>query len=284
MTDPILLAGATGTQGGAVARAAVPRPPCPGHHPRPRQTSRPAACRARRRGGDSRLRGRRSAAHGGHRHLGPVRDGHAVRSGPAGGDRQAINLLDAAARAGTGHLVYSSVASALDGTGIPHFESKAEVERHLATLAVPWTVLAPAAFLENLHAPWSAPALAQGVYSFLLPSDVPLQQVAVADLADLAALVLTDRGRFAGRRIELASVEQTGDHLAGALSRQFEHAVRYEESRPVDDDDLAKMAEFLRRTGYAVDIPALRAEYPQVGWHGLEDWIAEQDWSAARAA
>jgi uncharacterized protein YbjT (DUF2867 family) len=159
------------------------------------------------------------------------------------------------------------------------------VERHLATLPLSWTVIAPAAFLENLHAPWSAPGLAQGIYSFALPGDRALQQVAVADLADFVALAIGDRGRFAGQRIELASIECTGQDMAAALGRQLGRTMRYRwESLPDGADDLAKMAAFLRDTGYTVDIPALHARYPQIGWHGLEDWIAEQNWSHAGAA
>src|SRR5699024_11591134 len=41
---------------------------------------------------------------------------------------QARRLVDAAVAARTGYLVYSSVASALEDTGVPHFESKAQVE------------------------------------------------------------------------------------------------------------------------------------------------------------
>jgi uncharacterized protein YbjT (DUF2867 family) len=188
---------------------------------------------------------------------------------------------DAAAdRAGTGHIVYTSVASALDDTGIPHFESKAAVERHLAASTAPYTVVAPVAFLENLFGPWVAPGLAEGRYGFALPGDVALQQVAIADLARFAALVLERPERFAGRRIELASVQPTGPQLASALSRWLDREVVYAEL-PVDpaaDEDLRAMMEFFRRGGYTVDIPALHAAYPEVGWHDLDTWAAEQDW------
>jgi uncharacterized protein YbjT (DUF2867 family) len=286
MTDPILVTGATGTQGNAVARALLAR----GHRVRAltRDPGKEAA--------------RTLAGLGAELVSGDFEDPETLRKAAdgtaavfamgtpfeAGMDaevRQGIAVLDAAAHAGTGHLVYTSVASALDKTSIPHFESKAEVERHLATLDVPSTVIAPAAFLENLLSPWVAPGLAQGVYSFALPGDVPLQQVAIGDVADFAALVITDRDRFAGRRIELASVEQTGEEVAAALGRRLGRTVRYQESELEGaDDDMLRMTAFFRNGGYTVDIPALHAEYPEIGWHGLENWIAEQNWTVANAA
>jgi uncharacterized protein YbjT (DUF2867 family) len=64
--------------------------------------------------------------------------------------RQGSNVLEAAKAAGVGHLVYSSVAGADRGTGIPHFETKAELERQLAGLDLPHTILAPVDFMERL--------------------------------------------------------------------------------------------------------------------------------------
>ena len=37
------------------------------------------------------------------------------------------------------HLVYSSVANANKNTGIPHFESKYEIEQHIKNLGIPHT-------------------------------------------------------------------------------------------------------------------------------------------------
>ena len=53
-------------------------------------------------------------------------------SGPGAEVEQGQAIIDAAAAARLPHLVFSSVADATAGTGIPHFESKATVERALA--------------------------------------------------------------------------------------------------------------------------------------------------------
>jgi uncharacterized protein YbjT (DUF2867 family) len=73
---------------------------------------------------------------------------------PSGGTdaetRQGIAAADAAKAAGV-HLVFTSVGSANRQTGIPHFASKYEVEKHIAKIGVRATILAPVAFMENLY-------------------------------------------------------------------------------------------------------------------------------------
>ena len=279
-TRPVLVTGATGTQGGAVARLLLER----GQSVRAltRDPDRAEAKLLAERGAEILVadfedpESLRRAATG---TAAVFAMGTWTEGGAEVETRQSIALIDAASAAGTGHIVYSSVASALDRTGIPHFESKARVERHLASLGTPATVVAPVAFLENVFAPWSAPALAQGRYVFPLPADVPLQQVAIADLAEFVALVLERPQRYAGQRVELASVEVTGEQFAAALSRWLGREVAYVEM-PVDaaDEESRTMTAFFRERGYQVDIPALRAAYPQVAWRDLETWGAEQDW------
>src|SRR5262245_59749419 len=48
--------------------------------------------------------------------------------------RQGKNLADAASKAGVRHFVYSSVGGAERSTGIPHWESKWEIEKYIRTL------------------------------------------------------------------------------------------------------------------------------------------------------
>ena len=50
------------------------------------------------------------------------------------------------------HFLYASVANA-DQQGIPHFDSKHEIEKHIQLLGIPHTVVAPVHFSENLLTP-----------------------------------------------------------------------------------------------------------------------------------
>ncbi|KQY63083.1 MULTISPECIES: NmrA family NAD(P)-binding protein [Ensifer] len=60
--------------------------------------------------------------------------------GPQAETRQGISAADAAKATGV-HLVFNSVGSANRQTGVPHFDSKYEVEKHIAKIGVRATVL-----------------------------------------------------------------------------------------------------------------------------------------------
>ena len=197
--------------------------------------------------------------------------------------RQGINIVTAAAAAGVRHVIYSSVAGADQNTGIPHFESKFRVEQHLRTLGVPFTIIAPVYFMENLIAPWNIGALASGVYPMALPAGRKLQQIAVADVAGFAAEVIAKPEEFTTQRIDIASDERTGAEAAAVLGRASGREMKYlevslEQIRATNDD-LALMFDWITRVGYHADIAGLRARYPKVGWQSLEAWATAQDWN-----
>lgn len=64
---------------------------------------------------------------------------------------QGKNLAEAAKKAGVEHLVYSSVGGAERNSGIDHWESKWEIEKHIRKLGLQATILRPAAFMENYY-------------------------------------------------------------------------------------------------------------------------------------
>ena len=197
--------------------------------------------------------------------------------------RQGVNIVTAAAAAGVRHVIYSSVAGADQNTGIPHFESKARVEQHLRTLGVPFTIIAPVYFMENLIAPWNIGALASGVYPMALPAGRKLQQITVADVAGFAAEVIANPEEFTTQRIDIASDERTGAEAAAVLGHASGRKMKYLEI-PMEqvragNEDLALMFDWINRVGYHADIAGLRARYPEVGWHRLDAWAATQDWN-----
>jgi uncharacterized protein YbjT (DUF2867 family) len=200
---------------------------------------------------------------------------------PAGGTdaetRQGVAAADAAKAAGV-HLVFSSVGSANRRTGIPHFDSKYEVEKHIAKVGVRATILGPVYFMENLA--YGKEQLAKGIYAATLPPTRTLAQVAVADIGAVAVRVLEDAGRFTGRRFDLAGDELTGNDVVAILSRVTGHPFAYSQV-PLDvirqrmGDDGVKMAEWLDRVGYTVDRAALRREFPDVAFHDFESWAKQ---------
>jgi uncharacterized protein YbjT (DUF2867 family) len=205
---------------------------------------------------------------------------------PSGGadaeTRQGFAAAEAAKAAGV-HLVFTSVGSANRETGIPHFDSKYEVEKHIAKLGVRATILAPVYFMENLY--FAKEQLAKGVYPAALPPERALAQIAVADIGAVAVRVLEDAGRFTGKRFDLAGDALTGNDIVAILSRVAGRPFAYHQV-PLDvvrqrmGEDGARMYEWLDRVGYTADRAALRREFPDVAFHDFESWAKAQDWNA----
>ena len=196
--------------------------------------------------------------------------------------RQGIAAVDAAKAAKVPHVVLTSVAGAHQKTGIPHFDSKFLVEQHLEKSGLPYTIIAPVFFEENLIGPMFGAGLKQGTIALALPAQRPLQQISVEEIGAFGALVIERREHFLGKRLDIASNSVTGEQLASTFSRVAGKPFRYVEV-PVaqvrtKSEDMAIMFEWFDKVGYSADIAALRRDYPEVGWRSFEDWARAQDW------
>ena len=195
---------------------------------------------------------------------------------------EGINIVRAASTVGVTHLVYTSVAGADRATGIPHFDSKFEVEQELRRSGVPFTIVAPVFFMDNFLADWLAAGIAKGAIAMALPATRRLQQIALADIAQFTALVIERRASFLGKRIDIASDELTVATAAAAISEVSGRPIEYT-ALPIDtvrqwNEDLSRMFEWFDRVGYDADIVGLREIYPEVNWHRFIDWAREQRW------
>jgi uncharacterized protein YbjT (DUF2867 family) len=279
----ILVTGATGKQGGALAHLLLDR----GDTVRvlTRYPNRQAALALQERGAWV-VRGSfsdsesiRRAAH--------KADGVYLISTPYEGPeheiRAAQTALQAIKEAGAPHVLYSSVAGASELTGVPHFDSKYHIEHYLHDIDLPWAVVAPVFFMENLYSPSMLEDLKVGRIRMPLPADHPLQVVALSDLAQVSDRIFQNWKTYEGQRVEVASTELTGRDLAAVLSAAIGRVIRYEEVS-IDDiggplaEPMRKMWSWFREQGYQVDIPALHREFPMVDWHDSVRWTQTQDW------
>ncbi|KOY55261.1 NmrA/HSCARG family protein [Streptomyces sp. XY332] len=279
----VAVTGATGAQGGATARALL----AAGHQVRAltRTPDSPAADALRSLGAQIRHadfddRASLNAALTGTDSLFAV-------TTPFGTDtatevQQGTALIDAAAQARLGHIVFTSAAHADRSTGVPHYQSKHLVEQHLRAVGVPWTVLAPAAFMDNYASGWTLDGLRDGTFAWPMPADRPLTLIPAADIGAFAALALQRRDEFTGHRIDIASDERTPAEMAEVLATAIGLPVAHQEVPlayvRTRSDDLAAMFEYFITAGLDVDVTGLRREYPEVGWHSFTDWAVAQDW------
>jgi uncharacterized protein YbjT (DUF2867 family) len=288
-TRSVLVTGATGQQGGAVARALLSR----GHRVKA-LTRKPDSNAARQlaSAGADVVAGDLGNAASVVKAASDVDTlflmGNSYEAGTSEETRQGVIAADAAKAAGVGHLIYSSVADANKETGIPHFESKYLVEKHVAGLGIPYTISAPVAFMENIVAPWAIGGLRQGTHAFAMPPERVLQLVALADIGAFVATLIERREKVFGKRFDIAGDELSGEEQAKILSQAIGRPINYQEipiaAARQQSEDAALMFEWFDRVGYDVDIAALHRDFQEVRWHSFADWAHEFDWSALQQA
>ena len=258
----ILVTGATGQQGGAVARSLLAK----GQKVRV-LTRSPGKAKELSDGGAEVVRGdfedRDSLKEAIQGTDGVFLMGTPFEKGPEAEAEQGKSIVMACWKYGAPHLVYSSVCAANLGTGIPHFESKALVESYIRQTAQPCTVLRPVWFMENFSSPWLAPSIEKGVLSTPVLPDRKLQMIALSDIGEFASEAFLRPKEFVGQEIDLAGDELTMSEIALQISCAMNREVRYE---PIPDNraeeavghDFARMYRWFNREGYDVDIEELR--------------------------
>jgi uncharacterized protein YbjT (DUF2867 family) len=193
--------------------------------------------------------------------------------------RQGTTLGDAAKAAGIQHYVYSSVGGAERQSGVPHFDTKWQVEEHLRALELPLTIVRPVYFFENFGGWGLQPNEGGEGYTLAMPlsPETTLQSVAVDDIGAFVAKAFATPVESAGRAFELAGDELSLAGYAAAISRDLGVPVGYFqvpwEAVKEQNEDIYLMYKYFEREGYQSDIAALRAEYP--GLHTFAQWLAE---------
>lgn len=197
--------------------------------------------------------------------------------------QQGKNLADAAKKVGVQHFVYSSVGGAERNTGIPHWESKWEVEKHIRQLALPATIFRPAAFMEMYNVLEVEVGLLKGKLVDALRGDKPYQTIATDDIGAFVALAFERPKEFIGLELEIAGSELTNLDAAKVFSRVLARPVRFSKLplpivRLFMSKEFYKMFRWFNGAGFKADIAALRRSYPEVHLHTLEEWLRKEGW------
>lgn len=283
----ILVTGATGQQGGATARHLITK----GFRVRAfvRDPSKPAARDLAERGADviqGDLDDRSSLDRAIDGADGVFSVGNFWERGREAEVRHGKTVADAAKAAGVKHLVYTSVDGAERATGLAHFESKFEVEQHIAAAGVPATILRPVFFMDNFLTLFR-PKLEGGAlaFSIAMRPDKPLQMIATHDIGAVAALAFERPSAFVGKTVGLAGDELTMPQVADVLARFLGRQVRFIEV-PVAavqamSRELGDMFAWFNDAGYTVDIAALREIHP--GLLRFDTWLSEVNFGANSA-
>jgi uncharacterized protein YbjT (DUF2867 family) len=235
MADRIITVfGATGAQGGGLARAILAQP-ASGFAVRA-VTRKPdsEAARAMARAG--------AEAHGAYcvtnfwEHFSPEKE-----------LAQAAAMADGAASAGVQHVIWSTLEDtraffAPDGKrmpvlmgkyNVPHFDAKGEADA-LFTSRVPTTLLYTSFYWDNLiHFGMGPKTGPDGVLAFTLPmADKRLSGIAAEDIGKCAFGIFREGQAHIGRSVGIAGEHLTGEEMAAALTKALGRPVRYNAVTP----------------------------------------------------
>ena len=285
MNDKIIaVTGATGQQGGAVARKLL----ADGWKVRAltRDTDKPAAQELASLGaelvpGDMDNRTELDAAFKGVYGVFSVQNFWIPNVGFEGEIRQGKNVAEAAKAAGVQHLVYSSVGAAHRGMGQKHFDSKWQIEQYIHSLDIPYTIFRPAAFMDNYN--WSRAYILNGIFTGLgLRPEKEIQIIAVEDIGAFVALAFANRVDYLGKTIELSGDTLTESQIAATFTKVIGRPVKLTPPSGGgwgDPEEQAAAFNFFNGEGYDADIPALLKLYPSL--LTLEQCLRKNGWENA---
>jgi uncharacterized protein YbjT (DUF2867 family) len=199
---------------------------------------------------------------------------------------QGVNLVDAVAASGIEHFVFSTLPSpkaiSHGELDVPHCDLKARLEEYSRGLSLPATYIHVAFYFDNFLTYFPPRRLADGSFVFGFPQgDAPLAAVAVEDVGPVVTALLDRAEEYMDRTLVVAGDEQPCQAYAATMSRITGERIAYQHV-PREAfaalgfpgaADLANMFEFFRRC-----VPSRRAAieesrmlYP--GMRSFETWL-----------
>lgn len=191
--------------------------------------------------------------------------------------REFIKLLR---EKGIKQLVYSSVLNADQNTGVPHFESKNELENFIKESKIDYTILRPASFNENFLNPEITKRLQKGKLVMPLRNQVVQQFISTDDIGKIAAQVIVNFDKYKGKTISIATDEKRLEEVALIFSKVLKKNIKYQKLPSVltwliMGRDLHKMFSYMNANNFigVEDIGALKSEF--TGLSDLEHWVSQ---------
>ena len=196
---------------------------------------------------------------------------------------QGKNLADAAKKTNVQHFVYSSAGGTERNTGIPHWESKWEVENHIRALGLPATIIRPVAFMETYYIDQVEIGILKGKLADPIRGDKPYQTIATDDIGAFVALAFERPAQFIGKELEIAGSELTNLEAAKVFSRVLGKPVKFQKLplalvRLLLGKEFYLMFRWFNEAGFKADIAGLRRTYPEIHLHTLEEWLRAEGW------
>ena len=196
------------------------------------------------------------------------------------------NLIDGVAAAGIKHLVFSSLPYAKKLSKgkleVPHFDIKGRLEEYTRGLGAPATFVHVAFYFENFLHFFPPRKQEDGAFAFGFPQgDTPLGGLAVEDTGGVVTALFKRREEFLGKTVGIAGDDLPAKTYAEIMTRILGKKIVYNHiPREVfasfgfpGAEDLANMFEYNRLyiPNRKADVEQSRALYPKM--QRFEPWL-----------
>ena len=184
-------------------------------------------------------------------------------------------VADACKAAATQHVVFSGLDPVKEKTGksCPHYDSKATVEKYLDEIGVPNTSVRYPFYFENFLTFYPPTKQDDGTYSIILPMDGPMDAMSVADGGHIVAAAFQNPQDYVGKKVGLSADKKPVSDYAATISSVTGKTVRYNQisfdeyrnqpNNPIADD-LAAMFEYFSYGGPSYNVEFTRRVYPGI--------------------
>ncbi|HET6638258.1 MAG TPA: NmrA/HSCARG family protein [Gemmatimonadota bacterium] len=212
---------------------------------------------------------------------------------------QAANMARAAREAGVRHVIWSTLEDTrrwvpleddrmptlMGNWKVPHFDAKGEADHLFADAGVPTTYLLTSFYWDNfIYFGLEPKRGADGVLAITLPMGrAPLSGIAAEDIGRCAYGIFRRGEEMVGQTVGIAGGHLTGDEMAKAMGQALGEEVRYTEVTPEafrsfgfpGAEDLGNMFQFKRDFNEyyvgARDVEKARALNPTL--QSFDEWL-----------
>lgn len=145
--------------------------------------------------------------------------------------RQGKDAIDVAKAAGIDHLIFMSVADAqFFNEHVKHLKAKIALEKYVRESGVPYSILRPCAFFENLDDSANWNPLKKGVVKFLTEQDC--KYCATYDIGRAAAIQFKNPQEWLGKTLDVIGWQGNLSQVAEALSKVSDIPVKAKLAMP----------------------------------------------------
>ena len=192
--------------------------------------------------------------------------------------KQGMNLANLAKEYGIKHFLYSSVIGADLNTGIPHWESKFKIENHIKQINLPHTIIRPVSLFENFLIPQVKSRIVKGKLASPVNKGVVQQFISSKDIGEISTKIFMNPDQYLGKTLIVAAEEMDMKGVAAIFSEALGKEIKYQKlpnliTRLVMGRDHYKMFKWVNEHDavFLKDLEAFRKEYPDLT--GLKLWI-----------